>query len=344
MYSNLEVFSLFASCTSVDCQRNDYPNHKAFCLGIAGQCTKQSALIQERYPLNSTPLSSAFNPVKEDINMISCHGQIVLHCLDPSDEPEDGFSGVYQLVDTYLLTYIRNKAATNRLSGEKKMTLLQDFRIKFASTAAKHILTYEVKNEDSREMQWRWRSENGGRLCRQATQSRLQHMEFWEDHLSLFHLASHDIFGRWVSYLPESTESTMFAAEGSTRAIAVLPLKTLETAMESFPKPIPPKKYMQAPDYLAWERPFVLHANHYRICGVPLDVVDSMMGVYKPISGRMKSGYPVWGIDHAETAALEKSMPSGVKEYLEAKNIRLRTLGDPIQQWILFVHRTNGGI
>eukprot|EP00956_Cyclotella_meneghiniana_P007880 scaffold10483_cov65-Cyclotella_meneghiniana.AAC.4 len=338
---------------SVDCQKNDYPNHKALCRSIVGQGPKQSldlpteretAIIKERYPQNSTPLSSALNPVKEDITMISGQEQIVLHCLHPSDEPEDGFSGVYQLVDTYPLTYIRNTVATNHLSGKKKMSSLQNFHMQFTSTAANHILTYERKNENSAEMQWRWRSENGGRLCRQATQSRSQHIEFWDDHLSLLHLASRDIFGRWISYIQESSESTMFAAEGGVRAIAVIPVKTLEKAIESGPpKSTPPKKYMQAPDYLAWEQPFVLHANHYRICGVPLDVVDSMMGVYKPIPGRMRSGYPIWGIDRAETAALAKSIPFGVKEYLETKSIRLRT-SVMADQWILFVHCTKKGL
>jgi hypothetical protein len=116
---------------------------------------------------------------------------------------------------------------------------------------------------------------------------------------------------------------------------AFFPFSTISGPIQADPQ--------QAPDYSAWDRQLVLHADHRKY--IP-PMVHSLMGVYNPMKGRTRHGYPVWERCAKDTVVLIQSLSQHTKESLEQKGIGLQYKEDfntsSSERQVLFVSREQG--
>lgn len=325
--------------SSRDCQRKDYANHKAFCHEI-GQAklkpstldttnTYRSSVLQpstteatfdayKQLAIKGRPapvesLSNVFGRINRDISRKQNH--IVVHC-ESSAGPEHCFTGVYTLTRTPQLSYVRDSNLTDLLSANKDLALLKrlGFALDFQHTEAKHVLAYQLLKHG--ESAWCLTAESRDIFCIEANLTQSEDRAFWNDPMSLFCLHPSNHYGNWLTFLRNRA-----TPEKHYVGIALTPLETLNQAIIlAGPPKIFPLKYRQAPDFTAWDKQFILHTDHRR-CRVPLEWIDSCMGVYVPLPGKVMNGYPVWKKSIANTRDIVDSVSKQVKKYLERKGI-----------------------
>lgn len=249
---------------------------------------------------------------------------VVVHANPVDYSVQQIFAGVYKLINPTL--YFLDHEKTHELSGQMEDST-------FNLEALGHSFTFDELEDDEfmiqtpvlrfvrnahNEMVWclrlpTWRNEKSFDLI-EIRPPRARDKKFWDDPYSFLHLHSDDIYGTWA--WPHG--------RGNVR-IGISSLKAVTQAMQFDPsemrRPASPK-FLKATDFDAWNRNFVLFAD-YRTNQLPQAWVDSSMGLYKPVKGKIVNGYPVWEKHHTLTSELIQSMSVPVKMRLEKFGVML---------------------
>ena len=344
--STTSIWNYHCFASSVDCQRKDYPKHKAICRKIGQSENKSpSAKINENadtfivknehFPTGLPPLSAIWDKIEQDTNVIASQLKIVLHSTTEHDCPPS-LPGVYSRVHTSPLTYIRDNTAKIR---ERDLSVLEiyGYKFNFSNTNEKHKLTYEGS---SGKMEWVWRSEDGKMVCVSSNdQYRSMDKDFWIDPMSLYSMPLYVHRIPWFIYTSDSIQKKY--VQSCETQMALTPFETVIQAIESGPPRSIPKKF-KALDFSAWNKSLVIHADHRNFdCEATMNLINSFMGVYTPISGKQINGYPVWERDLDRTTMLIESTPNVSKKYLEEVGIYLKSTSNSKEGQVLLVQYTD---
>lgn len=344
------------SIASVDCQRSDYTKHKTICRTFgqsksetpAPKLNKNEVTLiarKEYYPLNTPPITGIWDKIEEDINLIASQDHIVIHSLtiNSSNPTKHGYlhslPGVYSREATSPSTFIRDATASVQ---DRDISILENYgyHFNFTNTDVRHkLILYKPSCE---KMQWIWMSEDGtliGIVSDLPYQS--HHKDFLTDPMSLYSMSVHRHTTSWYLYTSDSIQRG--GASISNFFIALTPFETLKEAVKLGPPRSIPKKF-KAPDYNAWEKSIVIHADYRNFnSSLSIDLVDSLMGVYSPVLGKRSNGYPVWERDFERTSLLIESIPNDSKKYLEENGISLHSSSNLTEGQVLLVHLTCWG-
>lgn len=342
-FTNMRVYFI---CNSIQCQRKDYPNHKSVCRRIGkeleakkwlqdrasakpqkaedegkvhslvadgawrptGGAPKCSPLPRKGVPApTSHPRTSITPPIID--GAAANREAVVLHC-DSEYSPACDLVGVY-LYDNQRGLFFYDDDATSRLHndiyGSDKLENWnalagRGFHFQFPHNYDQRVLARRTGRGD-----WLLGSQSGEQFV-EVEVPRARSKEFWEDPMSMWYMLPSELHGTWRD------DTRKLDAK-----IAITPLEVLLKAAGAVPAGRPtPQKYLEAADFPAWDRRFVLHVDP-RNCQVPLEWVDSVAGVYAPVEGKCYNGYPIW-----ERQSTSVTMTPPVEACLAQNGIRLK--------------------
>mmetsp|Transcript_12027 Transcript_12027/g.24053 ORF Transcript_12027/g.24053 Transcript_12027/m.24053 type:complete len:3243 (+) Transcript_12027:98-9826(+) len=270
-------------------------------------------------PPLSHPMTALMEPI--DQSFMSQEQYLVVHASPVDYNVQSIFAGVYRLINPTL--HVLDHGKTNELSAQMEDST-------FNLEALGHSFTFHklydmietpalrfVRNARN-ELTWclkapTFSNEKSFDLV-ETRAPRARDRKFWNDPYSFLHLHSDDLYGTW----------SWVHGRGNA-SICISSLKAVTQAMQFDPskmwRPTPPE-FLKAADFGAWNRNFVLFADH-RTSQLPQAWVDLSMGLYKPIKGKIANGYPVWEKHHTLTSELIQSMSGPVKRSLEKIGVML---------------------
>jgi hypothetical protein len=250
---------------------------------------------------------------------MTANNHLVLHC-DYASRPACHVAGVYTSVNPNWYVYdpeMTYKVGSMGLAALEVRDYCFDFPAQecdLALFASPDRTTFDIYVKNT-----------GERLIEINT-PRSRGSLYWNDPNSLLYMNPLDIYSRWE-----------WQSNQAVLKIAITPLETLIQAAAAIAIDAPiPLKYMQPPDFSAWNQSFILHVDP-RTCHAPLHWIDNLTGVYEPVHGQLLNGYPVWKRECSLTTLLVNKIAGPAKNYLASMGIRIGHPGN--MQRLLYVRK-----
>ena len=260
------------------------------------------------------PLSHPRTSIRDPVEPALMNKHVVLHSRSATSHVGN-YLGVYSPLQSgpFSIFYVYDRAMTFKFctGNNNRLNALQErgFHFDFVPTQEEPRLI-QAPNRT-----WSLLIGSGERF-NEIEIPRSRGQLFWEDPNSLLYMNPSDIYSTWV----EDTQGP--SRQSRSAQIAITPLETLIRAAGTKSSTSIPVKYRKSTDFSVWNRSFVLHVDP-RTCQVPLPWIDTLMGVYTPLNGKLSNGYPIWERESSLTTKLVDATSDPVKKCLESQGIRV---------------------
>ncbi len=266
----------------------------------------------------SHPMTSLMDPIDQR-SFMSQEQYLVVHAAPTAYYVHRVFGGVYKLVNPTMYLLDREKTYELTAQMDDSTFNLEALGHSFAFHELDEMIITPVLRfvrNTRNELTWclKGPSLSNKEYLVETRVPRARDRKFWDDPYAFLHLHADDFYGTWAwSHSREEESIGISSLKAVTRAMQFDPSEMRRPASH---------KFLKAVDFEAWNRNFVLFTDH-RTSQLPEDWVQSSMGFYKPIRGKIANGYPVWEKHHTLTSELMESMSGPVKRSLEKFGVML---------------------